>query len=493
MEKQMTVQSTDAPIRVYSRWKSIPWKVVENDVRRLQSRIAKAVLERKYRKVKSLQWLLTHSYHGKLLAVKRVTTNRGKNTPGVDGVVWRTGSMKMAAVTNLARRGYAPLPLRRIYIPKKNGRKRPLSIPTMHDRAMQALYKIALDPVAETTADPNSYGFRPYRRCADAIEQCFIMLARKQSPTWILEGDIKACFDEISHKWILDNILLDKQVLEKWLKAGYMEEKTIYTTPKGTPQGGIISPTIANMVLDGLEQAAKASAPPRRLGDSHPKINVIRYADDFIITGESKHLLETKVKPTIESFLKQRGLKLSEAKTRITHIDSGFDFLSQNVRKYNGKLLTKPSKDSIRSLRSNIDITIRRCHGAAAEILIGALNPILRGWVNYHRHAVAKRIFAEISDYLFRKVWKWIIRRHGKKSKHWLIRKYWQRGSKPGVFTTVAKKKGKEQVYELLRPQRVAIIRHTKIRGRANPFDPNWKPYFKNRKYVLAKQKLCVV
>jgi RNA-directed DNA polymerase len=180
------------------------------DVRRLQLRIAKAVSD--------------------------LTTNRGKNTPGVDGVIWSTGRQKMAAVADLRRRGYAPLPLRRIYIPKKNGRKRPLSIPTMHDRAMQALYKLALDPVAETIADPNSYGFRPHRRCADAIKQCFIILANRKSLTWILEGDIKACFDEISHKWILDNILLDGQILAKWLKAGYIEEKTVYPTVKGSPR-----------------------------------------------------------------------------------------------------------------------------------------------------------------------------------------------------------------------------------------------------------------
>jgi RNA-directed DNA polymerase len=493
MEKQMTVKLTDASIRVNSRWNSIPWKAVEKDVKGLQSRIAKAVAEKKYRKAKSLQWLLTHSYHGKLLAVRRVTTNRGKNTPGVDGVIWRTGRDKIAAIAGLRRRGYAPLPLRRIYIPKKNGRKRPLSIPTMHDRAMQALYKMALDPVAETTADPNSYGFRSHRRCADAIEQCFIILSRRQSPTWILEGDIKACFDDISHKWILDNIMLDNQILGKWLRAGYMKEKTVYPTLKGTPQGGIISPAIANMVLDGLEPTAKASVPPWRQGHSRPKINVIRYADDFIITGASKHLLETKVKPILKSFLKQRGLTLSEVKTRITHINKGFDFLSQNIRKYNGKLLIKPSTDSIRSLRSNISKMIRRCQGAAARKLIGALNPILRGWVNYHRHVVAKRCFAEISEYLFRRIWQWIRRRHGNKNKRWLTRKYWQQGNRPGVFATTIKKKGRTHLYELLRPQRVAIVRHTKIRGHANPYDPSWKAYFNNRKYVLAKQKLCVI
>ncbi len=494
MEKQMTVKTTDASIRVHSRWKSIPWPTVEQNLKRLQMRIAKAVREKKTRRLKSLQWLLTHSYHAKLLAVRRVTTNRGKNTPGVDGVIWTTGRQKMEAVSRLRRRGYAPQPLRRIYIPKKDGRKRPLSIPTMHDRSMQALYKMALDPVAETTADPNSYGFRSYRRCADAIGQCFVTLAKKISPTWVLEGDIKACFDEISHEWILDNIPLDRQMLGKWLKAGYIEEKTVYPTRKGTPQGGIISPTIANMVLDGLEPTAKSSVPSRRrYGNICPKVNVIRYADDFIITGDSKSLLENNVKPAIESFLKQRGLKLSEAKTRITHIESGFDFLSQNVRKYKGKLLIKPSIDSIRSVLSNISNTIRKYRGAAAEVLIGALNPILRGWVNYHRHVVAKRTFSVISNHLYRQVWKWMRRRHGNKNKHWLARKYWLIGKKPWVFSSRVSRKGLERIYELLHPHRVVIIRHTKIKGEANPYDRAWMPYFDKRRQVLARQKMCIV
>ena len=495
MEMQMTESGflTDASIRAYCKWSSIPWKAVENGVQRLQSRIAKAVEEKKYRKAQSLQWLLVHSHHAKLLAVRRVTTNRGKNTPGVDGVVWTTALQKQEAVCQLHRRGYAPLPLRRIYIPKKNGRKRPLSIPTMHDRAMQALYKMALDPVAETTADPNSYGFRPHRRCADAIGQCFNTLAKKISPSWILEGDIKACFDEISHRWILNNILLDRQILGKWLKAGYIEEKTVYPTRKGTPQGGIISPTIANMVLDGLEATAKASVPSRLYGNIRPKINVIGYADDFVITGDSKELLETKIKPAIESFLEQRGLRLSEAKTHITHIKNGFNFLSQNVRKYKGKLLIKPSADSIRSVLSNISQTIRKYRGVAAEVLIGALNPILRGWVNYHRHVVAKRTFSVISTHLYRQLWKWMRRRHGNKNKHWLARKYWLNGSKPWVFSTRVMKKGKERLYELLHPNRVVIVRHTKIKGRANPYDPEWKPYFLNRKGALHRQKMCLV
>ena len=215
------VRLADAPINRTEKWESIDWKTIEESVRKLQMRIAKAVKSGKLRKAKSLQWLLTHSYHAKLLAIKRVTTNKGKRTPGVDKVVWSTPRQKMNAVKLLRRRGYRPWPLRRIYIPKKNKKKkRPLSIPVMVDRAFQALYKLALDPVAETFADPNSYGFREHRRCADAIVQCFITLAKRDSAVWILEADIKACFDEISHEWMLEHIPMDKQILKKWLKAG---------------------------------------------------------------------------------------------------------------------------------------------------------------------------------------------------------------------------------------------------------------------------------
>ena len=493
MGKQMTVtELADAPVGGYRSWKAIPWKTVQPDVRRLQVRIAKAVKEKKYRKAAALQWLLTHSYHAKLLAIKRVTSNRGKHTPGVDGIVWTKDSQKLTAVDLLRRKGYAPLPLRRTYIPKKNGTKRPLSIPTMTDRAMQALYKLALDPVAETTADPNSYGFRPHRRCADAIGQCFSSLARKNAPVWILEGDIKACFDEISHQWILDNILLDKRILRQWLKAGYIEEKTVYPTRRGTPQGGIISPTIANMVLDGLETAAKISAPTRLKGNTRSKINVIRYADDFIVTGNSKTLLEATVQPAIETFLSERGLRLSMEKTRITRIDAGFDFLSQNIRKYKGKLLIKPSRKSIKSFLTHLTNTIRKYRGMAAEVLIGALNPIIRGWVNYHRHVVAKLIFSVASGHIYRCLWNWMRRKHQNKGKRWLAVKYWLSGSRPWTFSASTRSKsGISRTYELFHPHRVAIVRHTKIKAGANPYDPDWDDYFLNRKQVLARQRLC--
>jgi RNA-directed DNA polymerase len=228
-----------APFNKPTRWKAINWKYIESQVKRLQMHIAKAVRERRFGKAKALQWLLTHSYFAKLLAVKRVTSNKGKKTPGIDGVIWLNNRRKLSAVSELNRKGYHPFPLRRIYIPKKNGKKRPLSIPVMKDRAMQALHKLALEPVAETTADPNSYGFRPFRSCADAVGQCYIALGKSYSPKWVLEGDIKACFDEISHQWLLDNILMDKEILSKWLKSGYIDKGISYPSHKGTPQGGL--------------------------------------------------------------------------------------------------------------------------------------------------------------------------------------------------------------------------------------------------------------
>nr|WP_244191142.1 reverse transcriptase domain-containing protein [Prosthecochloris sp. ZM] len=234
--------------------------------------------EGRHCKAKALQWLLTHSYSGKALAVKRVTTNRGKYTPGVDNDVWKTSKAKANAVASLQRRGYKPLPLRRTYIPKKNGKKRPLGIPTMKDRAMQALHWLALEPVAETTADGNSYGFRPWRSTADAAAQCFICLAKRDSAQWVLEADIAGCFDAISHEWLIDNIPMDTPILRKWLKAGFVFNNELFPTASGTPQGGIISPGLANMCLDGLERAlAKAFPQAKQRG---LKMHMVRYADD---------------------------------------------------------------------------------------------------------------------------------------------------------------------------------------------------------------------
>jgi RNA-directed DNA polymerase len=342
----MTVgQSTDASFTSLAHtWTTIEWPRVRQEVRRLQMRIAKATQAGRHRRAQALQWLLTHSRAAKLLAVHRVTTNRGAKTPGVDKVIWRTDKQKLQAATNLKRHGYKPRPLRRHYIPKPNGKLRPLSIPTMHDRAMQALYALALAPIAETLGDKNSYGFREGRRCADALGQCFIVLSKNYGAPWVLEGDIRACFDEIDHEWLLQHVPMDKQLLRAWLKAGYWEKGQLFPTAAGTPQGGLISPLLANFALDGLEGALKAVA------KSTDKINFVRYADDFVVTGANQELLEQKVKPALTAFLHQRGLELSEQKTVITSIQEGFNFLGHTVRKYGDKLLNDSRKEQSEKL-----------------------------------------------------------------------------------------------------------------------------------------------
>ena len=235
-------------------WHSLDWAKIHQTTKRLQMRIAKATREGRYGKAKALQWILTHSFSGRAIAVKRVTENQGKKTPGVDKVVWDTPELKAEAVMSLKRRGYKPQPLRRVFIPKASGKMRPLGIPTMKDRAMQALYLLALEPVSETKADPNSYGFRPMRASRDAAEQCFKVLAQKHSAEWVLDADIAGCFDNINHDWLLNNVPTDRGILRKWLKSGFKWNGQLFDTEAGTPQGGIISPTLANMTLDGMEE-----------------------------------------------------------------------------------------------------------------------------------------------------------------------------------------------------------------------------------------------
>jgi RNA-directed DNA polymerase len=471
-----------------SNWDAIDWRTIKKDVLRLQMRIAKATREGRWGKAKALQWLLTHSSSAKLLAVRRVTRNSGRHTAGVDGVVWKTSGQKFRAARSLQRRGYRPLALRRIYIPKKNGKLRPLGIPAMSDRAMQALYLLALEPVAETLADPNAYGFRPKRSTADAIAQCFNVLARKQSAQWILEGDIKACFDQISHSWLNDHIPMDKPILGKWLAAGYMEEGVVYPTEAGTPQGGIASPVLANMTLDGLEQVAQQAAP------RHHKINVVKYADDFIITSASKEVLEMKVKPAVVAFLKERGLELSQEKTRITHIDDGFDFLGFSVRKYAGKLLITPAKDAVKRFLDELRRSIKANATTKTEELIRQLNRKIRGWTNYYCHVVAKEAFAYVDNRVFRALIAWINRRHPDKSAGWKRKRYFRcEGRRNWVFSAKIRDRGgpgATTYLDLFRAVGVPITRHTKLQADAHPYDPAYTDYFTRRKQSQRVSRL---
>lgn len=464
-----------APSAKFTTWKLINWVTVQKFVRRLQLRIAKAIKQGHYCKGKALQWLLTHSFYAKLLAVKRVTQNGGKNTPGVDRVIWRSPNQKLQAAVSLKRRGYRSLPLRRVYIPKKNGKLRPLGIPTMPDRAQQALYLFALEPIAEVLSDRNSYGFRPKRSVHDAIGQCFIVLSQKKSPGYILEGDIKSCFDKISHEWLEQNSFIDKAILKQWLKAGYIDKNVFNRTEEGTPQGGIISPTLANIALNGLEMALK------EIGKKSDKIHFVRYADDFICTAATKEILEQKVRPTIILFLKERGLELSIEKTKITRIDEGFDFLGFNLRKYRDKLLIKPAKKRIKSFLKDIREYVRSKYALSAEQLIHVLNPKIRGWANFYRHSVASKTFAYIDKCIFKVIWSWVRRKHSEKSISWIRDKYFPKiGLRSWCFSSGKNNKAYNKECLVLASD-TTIRRHVKIRAEAIPYDPEYREYFRER------------
>jgi RNA-directed DNA polymerase len=475
--------------RLTAQWKSIDWKQAETEVNRLQVRIAKATQEKKWNTVKRLQYLLTHSYYAKLLAVRKVTTNKGKKTPGVDKVLWNTPAQKTNAVLSLTDKGYKASPLRRVFIEKKGKKaKRPLGIPTMFDRAMQALYALALDPVSEVTADKHSFGFRKGRCCQDACEYIFADLARTVSPEWVLEGDIKGCFDNISHEWLIENIPMDKSVLKQFLKAGFVFKGELFPTDDGTPQGGVISPILANMALDGMEKVLSDRFWTNRLGrvdlrfkNAH-KVNLIRYADDFVVTAATEEIA-LEVKEILRDFLKTRGLELSEEKTVISHINDGFDMLGWTFRKFKGKLIVKPSKKAIKAFVATLSETIfKRGKAWKQELLIEKLNQKIRGWANYHQSVCASEAFSHIDYILFEFLWQWAKRRHPKKGKWWISTKYWRsKDTRNWVFAT-------DDGKELLRVNRIPIVRHTKVRMDATPYlDPD---YFSQRHVNHGRKRL---
>jgi len=488
VNSKMYVDATDTKVN----WESIDWKACILAVKKLQLRIARWVKVGNLRKAKTLQRLLTTSFAAKCMAVRKVTQNKGRRTPGVDGLLLASPEAKIQMIASLKRRGYKALPLRRVYIPKSNGKSRPLGIPSMKDRCMQALHTLALLPVSELTADWNSYGFRPERGTADAIEQLFKGLATKRSSQWILEGDIKACFDKISHEWLLAHIPMDRQILSQWLKAGFMESNKLFLTKEGTPQGGVASPTLANMALDGIEDLIGKKFGSAKLDGDYERqrknpILFVRYADDFVVIGKTREVLENEVKPIIEAFLKERGLELSQEKTKITHIYDGFDFLGQNIRKYrmlNGetKLLIKPARKNIHSFLTSIRKIIRSARSMSQAALIRLLNPKIRGWAYYHRSIVSSKIFSQVDKALWEALWRWAVRRHPTKGRRWVHAKYFHSiDLRNHCFRAITKNKGKTTVDTLFRATEVEIRRHVKIRQSATPFDLGYDKYFQER------------
>jgi RNA-directed DNA polymerase len=298
-----------------------------------------------------------------------------------------------------------------------------------------------------------------------------------------LEGDIRACFDQISHKFLVEKVLMDRDILRKWLASGYIEKGKLHPTIVGAPQGGLISPTLLNVTLSGLEAAVNAVA------KQQDKINICTYADDFIITGATKEVLENKVRPVVEAFLSERGLSLSQEKTKITHIDEGFDFLGMNIRKYGGKLIIKPAKSNVKRLLADVREIIKRNKTAKTENLIKLLNPKIRGWANYYRHVCSKKTFTYVDHNIFKAIWRWAVKRHPNKGAVWVKRKYFrQEKLRNWVFSARTKdKQGNTVNVDLVEANKVSIKRHTKIRADAIPYDVAYHDYLDK---LIAKRKI---
>ncbi|MGL5575326.1 MAG: group II intron reverse transcriptase/maturase [Sarcina sp.] len=488
--KPNSVQNTGAKFNnseLKLQWETFDWSKANETVNRLQSRIAKAVINNNINLAKKLGHLLVNNHYAKALAVKRVVSNKGKNTPGVDGVIWDRPELKMKAIYELNNRTYKAKPLRRVFIKKSNGKERPLGIPTMYDRAMQALYAIALEPIAETKGDRHSFGFRKYRSAADAREQIFSALCKRTSAKWILEGDIKGCFDNINHDWLLKNIPMDSKILNQFLKAGFIYESVFHDATDGTPQGGIISPILANMTLDGIDELLDKKYWSNSKGSisvkyNKHKVNFIRYADDFIITADTEEIAK-EIKEEIKSFLNVRGLELSDEKTLITKVEDGFDFLGWNFRTYKGKLLIKPSKKSIQNICKNTRNLIAKNKATTQEDLIKKLNPIIRGWGNYHQGAVSKDIYSDVDNAIHQALWNWANRRHGKQSKKRTKNKYWQTiNGRQWVFTC--------NDTRLIKLSDIRIVRHPKLKIEMNPFIKEGQTYFEERRFKIGASKI---
>lgn len=492
------------------KWKDVAWRKLERQTFKLQKRIYRASRNNDQCKLRSLQKLLLRSNGAKLLAVKRVTQeNRGKNTAGIDGVKKLRPSQRMALANSLDLSEKCK-PIRRVWIPKPGkSEKRPLGIPVMADRAKQALVKMALEPEWEARFEPNSYGFRPSRSCWDAEQAIFCGLNKKNG-AYVLDADISGCFDNIDHRQLLQKLNTFpklRKAIKGWLKAGVMEGDSYYRPKAGTPQGGVISPLLANIALHGMEYEVKDALEQELLwylkrrnngytskAVARQNLSLIRYADDFVIMHESKELIE-KAKKFVQQWLGKMGLKLSESKTKIVNVfhrspneEIGFDFLGFNIRQYpttcrkSGMvLLIKPSNKSQKMHKLSIAQMIKRKIAVTQDELIDSLNPLIRGWSNYFRISCANRIFSRLDDYMFHRLWSWACKRHPNKGVQWIKSKYFRRykGNSWRFATPNGKLLGLHSD--------VLIKRHVKIQGLHSPYDGDTE-YWNKRKTIRSER-----
>jgi len=479
-------------------WKTLDWRKLEQVVFKLQKRIYRAACRDDVKAVHKLQRLLIKSKAAAFLAVRRVTQiNRGKKTAGIDGLTSLTNKKRLELVQEIMRNPLSPnsKPVRRVWIPKPGKtEKRPLGIPVMADRVRQALAKMALEPQWEAKFEPNSYGFRPGRSCHDAVQAIFSAI--QQAQKYVLDADIAKCFDRIDHDALLEKLETFpalRRAIRAWLKAGIMDNGELFPVTEGTPQGGIISPLLANIALHGLETTIRDAFPHFKPPQSQtPQIRwkpqVIRYADDFVIIHPDLKAIK-RAKKIAEEWLAGMGLEIKPSKTRITHtlksIDGenpGFDFLGFNVRQYqrgknrctiNGMRQRtgftpsiRPSKESQKRFLRRIREIVHRTRTIPQEGLISILNPIIRGWGHYFSAVVSKDVFNKMDHLIYWKLWAWAKRRHPHKSCEWILRKYWLRGNKGGYSRF-----GIEKGFELFKLSTIPIQRHVKVKENRSPYD----------------------
>jgi len=469
-------------------WDQVDWDTAEKQVRRLRQRIFTASRDGDLRKVRNLQRLMLRCRSNALVAVRRVTQqNAGRNTAGVDGAValWPEARSELARWVQQRSSSWVPMPVRRVFIPKAGGKRRPLGIPVIADRALQAVVLNALEPEWEARFEPRSYGFRPGRGCHDAIEAIFSTGKGPRSKrVWVLDADLAAAFDRIDHQMLLDRLgrFPARDHVRRWLKAGVIDRGRFAPTEEGTPQGGVISPLLMNVVLHGMEHAAGVRyLTGTHVGHSAPNSPVlVRYADDLVALCSSREQAE-QVKARLADWLAPRGLAFNEDKTRIVHLSEGFDFLGFHVRRYsNGKLIIKPSKAAVKRFRRRLRTEMRDLRGGNAAMVISRLNPILRGWVAYYRTVVSKHTFTTIDSYLWWLTFKWAVRGHRNKSKKWMTARYYDAFNKARSDRWVFG--DRDSGAYLTKTAWTKIVRHQMVDGFASPDDPDRAGYWAARK-----------